>query len=119
MTTNQSGLGTTLRAILDRPMPTTDQEWTELIRDTMAVSKTPAGVARVLRKVADGEAGHTSRGTRAIIGGCATVVADMLPADDPHAALGRVVVECFESDPEWWCRFMPIAVVDAVRELPS
>lgn len=117
MTTNQSGLGTTLQAILERPLPTTEEGWASLIHDTIAVSKTPAGVARVLRKIADDQAGDASYGTRAIIGGCATYVAEMLPADDPYAALGRCVVECFKVDPVWWRRFMPLEVVDRIGDM--
>lgn len=95
----------------------TDEEWSEALSEAIDSATRPAGVARILRRLSDGQGGALDPGICHILGGASVCVAAMLPADDPYAALGRLVIECYKADPVYWNDYLPMGVTVAIGEI--
>lgn len=89
----------------------------DFLLDAIAESRRPEGVAAILQRLAHGDNPDINWGTRVILRESAVLVADMLAADDPFAALGRLTLEMYRHAPEHWGATFPIAMVAAITEM--
>lgn len=85
----------------------------------IAHGKRPEGIVDMLRSLAlnENSAAHVSAGAANVLGHIANRVGNLLAADDPYAALGRLTVEMYLVDSQHWGQTFPTAMVAAIEAM--